>query len=70
MRSRGLLAEPSPHQTDADCMPAVDPPRGFVRIMELVMRWLRRNFFDRFGRGGGSRPKHRLRAGKNVTPSP
>jgi tRNA(adenine34) deaminase len=70
MRSRGLLAEPSQHRTGADRMPAADPALGFVRIMELVMRRLRTNFFDRFGRGGGARLKRRLRAGKNVTPSP
>jgi tRNA(adenine34) deaminase len=69
MRSRGLLADPQ-HQTGADCLPAVDPPRGFVRIMAWAMHWLRRNFFDRFGRGGGARLKRRLRAGKKITPSP
>ena len=70
MHSRGLLAEPSPRRTGADCMPAADPAPRFVRVVELVMRWLRRNFFDRFGRGVGARLKSRLRAGKNVTPSP
>jgi tRNA(adenine34) deaminase len=70
MRSRGLLSEPSPRQTGADRMPTVAPASGFIRIIELVMRWLRRNFFDRFGRGGGARLKRRLRAGKKVTPSP
>lgn len=70
MHSRGLLAEPSPRRTGADCMPTADPAPRFVRVVELVMRWLRRSFFDRFGRGVGPRLKSRLRAGKNVTPSP
>ena len=36
-------------------------------MTEWAMRILRKNFFDRFGRGGGNR---RPRAGKNVKPFP
>ncbi len=70
MRSRGLLVVPSPHHAGGDHALTARPARGFVRVVEWIMRGLRRNFFDRFGRGGGVRLKRRLRAGKNVTPSP
>ena len=72
MRSRGLLAAPSPQHGGGDRALPVKPARGYDGVMEWIMRGLRRNFFDRFGRGGGggSRLKSRLRAGKNVTPSP
>ena len=69
MRARGLLATSRPRT------PAVDPTNagtvrrayGFGGMAEWLMRILRKNFFDRFGRGGGNR---RPRAGKNVKPSP
>ncbi len=70
MQARGLLAAPSPQHGSGHHALAAKPARGFVRVVEWIMRGLRRNFFDRFGRGGGLRLKRRPRAGKNVTPSP
>ena len=70
MRARGLLATPSSHHAGGHHAQAAGQTRGFVRVVAWIMRGLRRNFFDRFGRGGGLRLKRRLRAGKNVTPSP
>jgi tRNA(adenine34) deaminase len=67
MRARGLLALPSPHPAGGDRAHAAGQARGFGAVMEWMLRGLRRNFFDRFGRGGGNRLS---RAGKNVTPSP
>jgi len=67
MRARGLLAMPSPHPAGGDRAHAAGHARGFGAVMEWVLRGLRRNFFDRFGRGGGNRQS---RAAKNVTPSP
>lgn len=65
MRSRGLLGLPSPQQAGSNY--AAPRPVGLAGMTEWIMRILRRNFFDRFGRGGG---KRRVRPGRNVTPSP
>ncbi len=70
MRARGLLVMPSPNHVGGDSAQTAGPAHGFVRVVEWIMRGLRRNLFDRFGRGGGLRLRRRLRAGKNVTPSP
>jgi tRNA(adenine34) deaminase len=40
-------------------------PRGLARVTAWILRALRRNFFDRFGRGRG-----KPRAGRSLTPSP
>jgi len=65
MRSRGLLSLPSPQQAGGNY--ATPRPVGLTGATEWIMRILRRNFFDRFGRGGG---KRRARRGENVRPSP
>ena len=69
MRSRGLVATSSPQGAGVDPTNAGTVRRayGFGGMAEWIMRILRKNFFDRFGRGGGNR---RPRAGKNVKPFP
>ncbi|HEY1472516.1 MAG TPA: nucleoside deaminase [Pseudolabrys sp.] len=60
MISRGLLAKPSPQAASADPAHA-----GALRrtrrlgVAGWIMRVLRKNFFDRFGRGGVAREKRR-----------
>jgi tRNA(adenine34) deaminase len=72
MRSRGLVATSSPQDAGLDPTNAgaVQRAYGFGDIAEWIMRILRKNFFDRFGRGGGKRRKHRSRAGEDVKPFP
>jgi tRNA(adenine34) deaminase len=53
MHARGLLGPPPPDGNDSD---AAASATGYVRVIGWIMRALRRNFFDRFGRGG-ARPK-------------
>lgn len=64
MRSRGLLGLPSQPAGRNDYAAR---RVGLTGMTEWIMRILRRNFFDRFGRGGG---KRRARPRGNVTPSP
>lgn len=52
MRGRGLLSPPAPqHSIPGEATPA------YGRVAQWLMRALRRNFFDRFGRGGGRRQR-------------
>ena len=69
MRSRGLVATSPPQGAGLDPTNAgtVQRAYGFGGMADWIMRILRKNFFDRFGRGGG---KRRPRAGKNVKPFP
>lgn len=53
MHARGLLG-PSP--SDGNHPDTVASATHYVRVLGWIMRALRRNFFDRFGRGG-ARPK-------------
>ena len=66
MRSRGLVATTT-QDARLDPTSTVRRAYGFGGMTEWAMRILRKNFFDRFGRGGGNR---RPRAGKNVKPFP
>jgi tRNA(adenine34) deaminase len=61
MRARGLLATPLPLVAGGDTAHADTPrrARGLGSVGEWIMRGLRRNFFDRFGRGGATRGKRR-----------
>jgi hypothetical protein len=72
LRARGLLATPSPHGAVVDPAHAGAVPRkrGSAGAPEWLMRMLRRNFFDRFGRGNAARRKSGPRAGNGVKPSP
>jgi len=72
MLARGLLVTPSPNHTGGDRahIDAIEHARGFSGAPEWIMRVLRKNIFDRFGRGGSARAKHRPRAGENAKPSP
>ncbi|HTT48907.1 MAG TPA: nucleoside deaminase [Pseudolabrys sp.] len=63
MRARGLLAPPQAAGNRAD---EGANGRGYIRVVGWLLHALRRNLFDRFGRGGG----RRRRAGKRPTPSP
>ncbi len=56
MRARGLLADPSPQQAGGSDVRAV-ATSGARGAAAWLMRALRRNFFDRFGRGRGARAK-------------
>jgi len=60
MRARGLLATPSPKGAGGDPAHAgiLRRARG-LGVAEWIMRMLRRNFFDRFGRGRAAREKRR-----------
>jgi hypothetical protein len=62
LRARGLLATPSPDGA------VVDPAHTGAR--EWLMRILRTNFFDRFGRGKAALGKRGPDAGDGVKPSP
>jgi tRNA(adenine34) deaminase len=55
MRARGLLAAPSPRGNPHLASTA----QRFGGAAEWIMRALRKNFFDRFGRGGSARSKKR-----------
>lgn len=72
MRARGLLAAPSPHHVGIDPAHAGSFERGhgFGGAVGWIMAVLRRNFFDRFGRGRAARGKSRPCAGKDVKPFP
>ena len=72
MLARGLLVTPSPNHAGGDRaqIGAIGRARGFSGAPEWIMRMLRKNVFDRFGRGGSARAKRRPRAGENAKPSP
>jgi len=72
MRARGLLVTPSPNHAGGDRahIDAIGRARGFSDASEWIMRVLRKNVFDRFGRGGSARAKRRPCAGENAKPSP
>jgi len=53
MRARGLLATPSRRRAGSD--------GGYSGAADWIMRVLRENIFDRFGRGGSARGKRRPR---------
>ena len=71
MRARGLLATPARHHAGGDHAHtgAIRRAREFGGAAEWIMRMLRKNVFDRFGRGGARRHR-RLHAGKKAKPSP
>jgi len=54
MHARGLMGPPLP--AGAECE-TTGSAGAYVRVIGWTMRALRRNVFDRFGRGGGARPK-------------
>lgn len=56
MRARGLLTDPLPHRAGGHHVHAA-AAMGARGVAEWLMRALRRNFFDRFGRGRGARQK-------------
>lgn len=62
MRARGLLAAPSRHHVGSN--------DGHTGTADWIMRALRENIFDRFGRGGSARGKRRLRASNSAKSSP
>ena len=71
MRARGLLATPARHHAGgghAHTVP-IRRTRESGGAAEWIMRMLRKNVFDRFGRGGARRHR-RLHAGKKAKPSP
>ena len=72
LRARGLLVTPSPH--GATAVPAhagaVPRKRWLAGAPEWLMRILRRNFFDRFGRGKAALGKRGPHASDGVKPSP
>lgn len=59
MRARGLSVAPSPPQTSGGAFDAgaASRARRFGGAAQWIMRALRKNFFDRFGRGGGARKR-------------
>jgi tRNA(adenine34) deaminase len=61
MRARGLLVTPSRHHAGGDHAHtgATRRARAFGGAAEWIMRVLRKNVFDRFGRGGAARRKKR-----------
>jgi tRNA(adenine34) deaminase len=61
MRARGLLVTPSRHHAGGDHAHtgATRRARGFGGRAKWIMRVLRKNIFDRFGRGGAARRKKR-----------
>src|SRR5450759_843499 len=61
MRARGLLVTPSRHHAGGDHAHtgATRRARGFGGRAKWIMRVLRKNVFDRFGRGGAARRKKR-----------
>ena len=65
MRARGLLVAPSPQRAGGDPYHAgaARRAREYAGVAQWIMRALRQNFFDRFGRGGGA-------GGKKAKPSP
>ena len=69
MRARGLLVTPSRHHAGDD-HGHTGARRGFGGAAKWIMRVLRKNVFDRFGRGGAARAKRRPRANKTAKPSP
>jgi hypothetical protein len=61
MRARGLLVTPTRHHAGGDHAhtSATRRARGFGSAAKWIMRVLRKNVFDRFGRGGAARRKKR-----------
>ncbi len=59
MRARGLLAAPSSRQYGGGAFDAgaASRERRLGGAAQWIMRALRKNFFDRFGRGGSARKK-------------
>lgn len=71
LRARGLLATPSPDgAADPAHAGAVLRKRRLAGAPEWLMRILRRNFFDRFGRGKAALGRRGPDAGDGVKPSP
>jgi hypothetical protein len=72
MRARRLLVTPSPHHAGGDHAHtgATASAHELGGTAEWIMRALRKNLFDRFGRGSAARGKRRPRAGKKAKPSP
>jgi hypothetical protein len=73
LRARGLLATPSPDgaaAADPAHAGAVPRKRRLAGAPEWLMRILRRNFFDRFGRGKAALGRRGPHAGDGVKPSP
>jgi hypothetical protein len=72
LRARGLLATPSPHGAAVDPAHAGAVPRKLrlASAPEWLMRILRKNFFDRFGRGRVAHGKSGRRPGNGVKPFP
>ena len=72
MRARGLLVTPSPHHAGGDHAHtgATASAHELGGTAEWIMRALRKNLFDRFGRGSAARGKRRPRASKKAKPSP
>jgi tRNA(adenine34) deaminase len=71
MRARGLLATPARHHTGSEHAHtgATRRARNFGSTAEWIMRVLRKNVFDRFGRGRARRHR-RLHTAKKAKPSP
>jgi tRNA(adenine34) deaminase len=72
MRARGLLESPSRPSSKSMRREAgiVNHANGIAAAANWIMRILRVNFFDRFGRGGRSRRPRRSVTSTRVRPSP
>ena len=57
MRARGLLASPEPQQAGGNHAPDGAIGSRYAQMVGWLLHALRRNFFDRFGRGAGARSK-------------